>query len=220
MRCGVGQRLAPGKRGRVDRDHMSRYEQDRARWNGCRFRRDDRRGHYESYFQRANHPNRPLAFWIRYTIFSARSHPEEAVGELWAIYFDGETGRITAVRTVIPIADCEFSATDLNVRIGRATLSSGTLQGGAASGGQAIEWALGYSGSTAPLLLLPPRFYEGGFPKAKALVGTPNARYEGILVVDGEQIEIDGWVGSQNHNWGSKHTDEYAWGQVAGFDRI
>lgn len=23
---------------------------------------------------------------------------------------------------------------------------------------------------------------------------------------------------SQNHNWGSKHTDEYAWGQVAGFD--
>ena len=26
------------------------------------------------------------------------------------------------------------------------------------------------------------------------------------------------WVGSQNHNWGSKHTDQYAWGQVAGFD--
>jgi hypothetical protein len=26
------------------------------------------------------------------------------------------------------------------------------------------------------------------------------------------------WVGSQNHNWGSKHTDRYSWGQVAGFD--
>jgi hypothetical protein len=26
------------------------------------------------------------------------------------------------------------------------------------------------------------------------------------------------WVGSQNHNWGSRHTDQYAWGQVAGFD--
>jgi hypothetical protein len=25
-------------------------------------------------------------------------------------------------------------------------------------------------------------------------------------------------VGSQNHNWGSRHTDHYAWGQVAGFD--
>jgi len=25
-------------------------------------------------------------------------------------------------------------------------------------------------------------------------------------------------VGSQNHNWGLRHTDLYAWGQVAGFD--
>jgi hypothetical protein len=36
----------------------------------------------------------------------------------------------------------------------------------------------------------------GGFPKAKALVGTPSAVFEG----------------------GSRHTDRYAWGQVAGFD--
>ena len=27
-----------------------------------------------------------------------------------------------------------------------------------------------------------------------------------------------GWIGSQNHNWGSAHTDRYAFGQVAGFD--
>jgi hypothetical protein len=25
-------------------------------------------------------------------------------------------------------------------------------------------------------------------------------------------------MGSQNHNWGKRHTDHYAWGQVAGFD--
>ena len=29
---------------------------------------------------------------------------------------------------------------------------------------------------------------------------------------------VDGWVGSQNHNWGRRHTDHYAFGQVAGFD--
>jgi hypothetical protein len=29
---------------------------------------------------------------------------------------------------------------------------------------------------------------------------------------------VDGWPGSQNHNWGSRHTDRYAFGQVAGFD--
>ena len=32
-------------------------------------------GHYESFFQRANHPTRPLAFWIRYTLFSPHAHP-------------------------------------------------------------------------------------------------------------------------------------------------
>jgi hypothetical protein len=68
------------------------------------------------------------------------------------------------------------------------------------------------------LLLLPERLYERGFPKAKALVGSPNATYSGILVVDGQEIAIENWRGSQNHNWGTRHTDRYAWGQVAGFD--
>ena len=38
--------------------------------------------------------------------------------------------------------------------------------------------------------------------------------------MDGETLDLnqDNWTGSQNHNWGSKHTDEYAWGQVCGFD--
>ncbi len=75
-----------------------------------------------------------------------------------------------------------------------------------------------YSGDDAPVLLLPHSLYEGSFPKAKALVGTPNATYNGSLDVDGKTVPIDGWVGSQNHNWGSKHTDYYAWGQVAEFD--
>ncbi|MBV1857946.1 MAG: hypothetical protein KUG77_06000, partial [Nannocystaceae bacterium] len=52
----------------------------------------------------------------------------------------------------------------------------------------------------------------------KLLVGSPLARYSGTLSVGEREIEIDGWVGSQNHNWGSRHTDRYAWGQVAGFD--
>jgi hypothetical protein len=49
-------------------------------------------------------------------------------------------------------------------------------------------------------------------------VGRPLARFTGRLVIDGEPLVIEDWVGSQNHNWGSKHTDRYAWGQVAGFD--
>lgn len=59
-------------------------------FNHPRFKTDDLTGHYESWFVRANNPNACQAVWIRYTIFSPKNHPEKAIGELWAIYFDGE----------------------------------------------------------------------------------------------------------------------------------
>jgi hypothetical protein len=191
---------------------------ERSRFNRCRFVRGDARGHYESYFQRANHPERPLAFWIRYTIFSPKGRPDEAVGELWAIWFDGECGRIVAAKQVVPMAECTFSDTTLAARIGEATLDGEGLRGAASSRGHTIAWELGYRGDQPPLLLFPETYYDRSFPKAKVVVGTPLAVYDGKVVANGETIPIDGWVGSQNHNWGSKHTDHYAWGQVAGFD--
>ncbi|MCX4241173.1 hypothetical protein [Paraliomyxa miuraensis] len=185
--------------------------------NRCRYDGSDR-GHYESWFQRANHPSRPLAFWIRYTIFSPAGRPNDAVGELWAIWFDRERRRIVAVKEVHPLAECELSRSGLSARIGAATLDDASLQGRAHHADHELQWSLRYAGDEAPLLLLPASLYEAALPKAKALVGTPLARYDGELHVDGERIEIDGWVGSQNHNWGRQHTDHYAWGQVAGFD--
>jgi len=195
-------------------------DDERSAWNRSRLDPARPVGHYESFFQRANHPSRPLAFWIRYTAFSPEGRPQDAVGELWAIYFDGERERITAVKSVVPIAQCRFDRTCLSVQVGEARLNEALLSGAAASGGHSIAWDLGYRGEEAPLLLLPERLYDGGFPKAKALVGTPNARYGGTLTVDGVPVAIDGWVGSQNHNWGRRHTDRYAWGQVAGFDGV
>ncbi len=194
---------------------------NRNHWNGCRYQSDEQAqeaGHYESWFQRANHPTRPLAFWIRYTIFSPKARPQEAVGELWAIYFDGENRRISAIKEVIPLADCSFSSDSLDHRVGNATLTSEKLKGNASGQGHTISWNLRYSSPDPYLLLLPKSLYTAPFPKAKSLVGSPLASYSGTLVVNGESISIDNWVGSQNHNWGSKHTDKYAWGQVAGFD--
>jgi hypothetical protein len=187
-------------------------------WNSSRFKPEDPNGFYESYFQRANHPTRPLAFWIRYTSFNPKGYPDKACGELWAIYFDGETNLITAVKETVPISHCSFSRTKLDVRINGATLTDGNLYGRAVSPSHVFQWSLRYTGHELPLLLLPESLYAGGFPKAKSLVVTPNAEYTGTLTVDGREIKIDGWRGSQNHNWGSRHTDRYAWGQVAGFD--
>ena len=182
--------------------------------NWTRYVPGQKRGHYESFYQRANHPTRPLAFWIRYTMVSPAGRPDAAIGELWAAFFNGETGEHLVTKEEYPIAACDFAADDFAVRIGNRTLGPDGLTG--ACGG--ISWNLTYSGTEQPLLLLPDRMYRGSFPKAKSLVGLPLAVYRGRLRVNGSVVTVKDWVGSQNHNWGSKHTDSYAWGQVAGFD--
>ncbi|MBL4686295.1 MAG: hypothetical protein JKY37_17000 [Nannocystaceae bacterium] len=186
-------------------------------WNTVRYR-GERGGHYESWFLRANHPSAPRAFWIRYTIFSPKDRPQDAVGELWAIAFDREAQRVLATRSERPIAECSFSDSITDVRVGDAKLSARELTGEARQGTSTIAWDLHYDGTDSPLLLLPQARYTTWLPKAKAVTPQPNVRFSGALVVDGERWDIDGWLGSQNHNWGSKHTDFYAWGQVAGFD--
>lgn len=175
-------------------------------------------GFYESYFLRANHPSRPLAFWIRYTLFSPRGKPAATEGQLWAIYFDGEASTITAIKQCVPLVQCAFSADGLQVRLGDAELDATMLRGTAHSADRQLVWDLRYTGEKKPAFLLPLSLYHRGFPKAKALTGLPLADFSGTLVVNGRSIDIDGWRGSQNHNWGLKHTDRYAWGQVAGFD--
>lgn len=176
------------------------------------------RGFYESYFLRANHPSRPLAFWIRYTLFSPRGKPDATEGQLWAIYFDGEASAITAVKQCVPLERCAFSGVGLAVRLGESVLDETLLRGTAHSQNHQLAWDLRYNGPRKPAFLLPLSLYHRGLPKAKALSGVPLADFAGTLQVDGRRIEIDGWRGSQNHNWGLKHTDRYAWGQVAGFD--
>ena len=186
--------------------------------NFARYIPMQKKGHYESFFLRANHPIKPIAFWIRYTIFSPHKNPEKAIGELWAIYFDGETGEHTAVKDEVPISKSLFEPDRFYVTTGDAHLDSQKLQGSASSGSNVISWDLSYAGKERSLFLFPRNLYERKLPKAKALVGVPLAIFNGRLSVNGQEAPIQDWVGSQNHNWGSQHTDHYAWGQVAGFD--
>jgi hypothetical protein len=187
--------------------------------NSTVYRPGQEKGHYESFFLRANHPEKPLAFWIRYTIFSPQGHPGKAIGELWGVFFDGENKVNTAVKKEVPFNQCSFSSSALDNRVGDAILKPDKLSGNASAHGHDISWDLKYGGDSKPLFLLPLKMYSAGFPKAKSCVPLPLAKFNGMLKVDGRGISIENWVGSQNHNWGSKHTDLYAWGQVAGFDK-
>lgn len=184
---------------------------------GARFRLGEARGHYESWFVRGNHPTRPLAFWFRYTVTSPAGHPEGATPELYAIVFDGERGKHHVARETHPLTESLFPTTGLGVRLGAAHLERDRGSGSAHRGDKTISWELAFEGGQDPLLLLPERMYAGSFPKAKSLVMRPNVAFKGHVTVDGERIAVDGWRGSLNHNWGERHTDRYAWAQVAGF---
>ncbi|HEU0033880.1 MAG TPA: hypothetical protein VFQ53_24800 [Kofleriaceae bacterium] len=189
-------------------------------WNGSRYDASSSEGHYESWFLRANDAG-GRAFWIRYTIFAPKHGPRDAVGELWAIVFDrarDDDRRVVPAKQVHAMTECSFARDRLAVTIGAAKLDATTLVGSASANGHTIAWDLQYGGGGPPLLLLPERLYTMKLPRAKALVNRPLATFSGTITVDGEPLTIDSWVGSQNHNWGSRHTDRYAWGQVAGFD--
>ena len=183
-----------------------------ANWEGCRW--DGHGAFYESWFQRANHPSRPLAFWVRHTIFCPAGRPEAAQGEIWSIWFDGENGRVTAGKTEIAGSTCSFDPHRLDVQMPGARLLPGELEGGT----EVMAWKLNWSSGGPPSLLLPESLNAGGFPKAKALCVVPNAHFNGSVTVKGESHAIQDWPGSHNHNWGSQHTDRYAWAQVCGFD--
>jgi hypothetical protein len=185
-------------------------------WNGSRWPTDG--GHYESWFVRANHPTRPLGFWIRYTIFAPAGAPERTEAELWATWFDGERERVAAAKSERTIANDRFARQGLDISIDGSTLRDSGLEGTCVGFGHRLAWRLRMSGGTAPLLLLPTAAYARSFPRAKVVVPRPACRFEGTVEVDGESMPIDGWLGSQNHNWGPAHTERYAWGQVAGFD--
>src|SRR4051812_47560587 len=122
----------------------------RDRWllDRAQYRPGQRAGHYESFYQRANHPERPLAFWIRYTMFAPDNAPGDAIGELWAVAFDGETGQHTVAKEELPITECDFAPDAFGVRVGRNRLGPNTLVGSAG----AIAWDLEYHGDEPPVL--------------------------------------------------------------------
>jgi hypothetical protein len=175
-------------------------------------------GHYESYFLRANHPVEAKAFWIRYTIFSPKGSPEKALAELWGIWFDGDTGKHIAVKSEQSLDNATYSDSNFQVDFFGSKLNSRLASGNIHSEKGKISWDLEYSSSESPVFLFPLSSYDAPLPKAKSLVSLPMACFKGTITVNGKKMIIDNWIGSQNHNWGERHTDYYAWGQVAGFD--
>ncbi len=176
-----------------------------------------RGGHVESYFLRANHPDRPLALWAKATVLFPRRGPR--VRESWFIVFDGERDRTFAHKVTAPFTPAFATAGGLDAPGVRWTLGArgacrGTMDGEDGHAAWDLAWARDDGPIGEPLSIYPSRLLlEGPFPKSKLLTPQPALTFSGHVEAFGERLSVDGWRGMQGHNWGREHAFEYAWGQ-------
>jgi hypothetical protein len=167
--------------------------------------------YYESRFLRANDRDGPRAVWVRETLLVPTAG--EPAADVWVMMFDPSGHR--AVRQRFAIGEADFGEPSWTARIASTSLDDTAAVGMLAE----ARWDLSIIvGDHEPVRVLSERAYRGRFPTAKTMVRHPLARFDGRLEVSGHRVDVDGWTGSVNHNWGTRHTPAYAYGQVCGFD--
>ena len=167
--------------------------------------------HVESWFIRANDPKSPRALWLKMTILAPLTGP--AVAETWLIYFSD--GQPLAHKDTVPIEQATFEGTSVRVARCEFDLSSpGRLRGELDTKHGPVSYALELKSLAPPLKLFPSDlFLTAPFPRSKTLTPHPIIELNGELKLPHETVKLEGWRGSQGHNWGKEHTFEYAWGQ-------
>ena len=173
--------------------------------------------YYESRYIRANHPDRPQALWLRETLLLPTAG--DAVADVWVMVFDPDGEGNRALKEPYPIDAADYDYDTWTARVGATSIDDRSAQGVVTGGNRSARWDLRITaGSEEPVKLLSERAYNARFPTAKTTVRHPLAQFDGLLEIDDVRVVVDDWTGSVNHNWGTKHTPAYAFGQVCGFD--
>jgi hypothetical protein len=172
--------------------------------------------YYESRFVRANHPSASQALWLRETLLLPTTG--DPVADVWVMVFDPNGAGNRAIKVGHSIDESEFRHDEWTARIGEATIDDAVVRGNLVGDDRTARWNLRITpGAGAPVKLLTERGYRAKFPTAKTMVRDPLATFDGSVELGG-RLDVNGWRGSVNHNWGRRHTPAYAFGQVCGFD--
>ncbi len=177
-------------------------------------------GQVESFFLKANHPERPeLAFWLKFTILDS-GDGEDALAEVWAIRFPGRGGPHRAAKHTSPASSARLSREGLGVDIGECELHEGRTRGNIGEGEAQIRWDLEFDYKDQQVMYgLPHQWmYNSGFPRNKVYTSCPSTRFRGLLSVGEDSWQIEGWPGMLGHNWGRAHNPRYHWAQCNLFE--
>lgn len=195
---------------------LSQKERDNIlKWDG------EKPGHYEVYYLKWNDFESRTAYWIRYTLTSPLPHISNPYCELWGIFFDmDDPGKNFAVKNRFTIDNMSWDKDKFRVAIADAELSMNACHARIADEHKdlSLEWELEFDSAGDTFYHFPSkRFYEGGFPKTKALAPHEDARFTGRMVANGREIDFKDAPGQQTHLWGSKHAHRWAWGHCNTF---
>jgi len=181
----------------------------------------DRGGHYESFYLKANAPDRKLGLWLKHSLMAAKGSDAPPFGESWAVLMDGDRGVHRVAKRVVPADEVEINPLEHIIRLGEAVLDDRWARGAipAGNGLPSASWELRLRSKGRPLLHYPSAWlYTAGFPKKKVLTPRPFVRFDGTLQVGDEQVEVREWYGLQGHNWGRAHAVDYAYGNANRFE--
>jgi hypothetical protein len=172
-------------------------------------------GHYESFYVKACRPGGGRGIWIRHTVHKRPGAEPNA--SIWLVLFDREAGGPRATKVTVPASGLSAPGGSW-IRVGRAEIGPGHAAGSVATEALEASWELAFAGDAPPCRYLPSdRLYETRLPRTKFVAPFPDARFDGRLTLDGEEIEIDGWPGMIGHNWGSEHAERWVWLEGTGF---
>ena len=175
----------------------------RPRWPG------DGRGFYESFYLKANHPERRLALWLKFNLLEPRRG--RLGGEVWGVWFDGERGyqRVAHLE-----GEPRLGEAAVEIDGCRLALADGVLRESARLAGMA--WEVRLVPLAEPIVHLPSaRLYSGELPRKKIVTPVPLGRLDGWFKMGSERVSLDGWRGFFGRNWGREHARTYAYGNAA-----
>ena len=172
------------------------------------------RGHYESFYLRASHPEEPLGVWIRHTVHKRPG--EEPTASVWFTLFEGDGPRASKVT----VGAGELSVPDGGyVRVGASEIGPGRAVGSAPSSQLDPSWDLTFEDGAPAFRHLPREWmYRAPVPRTKTLSPHPASAFSGTVTVDGREIALDGWPGMVGHNWGAEHAERWIWTNGAAFE--
>ncbi len=171
----------------------------------------------ESYFVKATNPHRREALWLKFT-FLVTAQAERNRASVWAIHFDGPSGRKRAFKRTWHLEDVEWPHERLDLALDGCTLRPGRTRGRIQDEQGGIEWDLTFEDPGPPILLYPPLLMRAPLPRFKLATPMPDSRFRGSFGIDGRTSSADGFAGMLGHNWGPKHTPLYAWAHANLFD--